>query len=84
MKPEARRIAVARHLAVAPRNTLPQMDLVALTCQPRKDIVYTVRTMRADRLVSTITIDGRVHVTLTRCIREARVHVTPHRGCLLR
>lgn len=83
MKPEARRRAVLHHLAAAEFG-VTQGDLVALTCQPRKDIVYTINCLVADGIVSKRKVGRSVFVALERCVPEMKLHARPHRGCLLR
>lgn len=81
----ARRARIVRLLAVTHANTLLQTTLVDRTAMARKDLVYAVRTLRRDGIVTT-TKDrrGNVVVTLVSCVPYQHVHVTPHRGCILR
>lgn len=83
----ARRARILRELHSERNETLPQTALVDRLGLPRKDVVYAVRTLERDGLVAKEPhpdYHDRVIVKMIRCSPAHRLHVTPHRGCILR
>lgn len=82
----ARRARILRELHDA-RLALPQTALVERLGLPRKDVAYAVRTLARDGLVTTEPhpdYRDRVIVRMIACAPEHRLHIVPHKGCILR
>lgn len=82
----ARRARILRELHDA-RLSLPQTALVERLGLTRKEVVYAVRTLARDGLVTKEPhpdYRDRVIVRMVRCSPEHRLHIVPHKGCILR